>query len=709
MSQVTIRRMSIAVIVLLLASGCLMSGIALVERQRVYSLHEMWLLDREANSQRAQLLREIREVIGYGGMIHQFKNYILRQDEPRVVVVENAIGVALRSLNAYEELNPSAAERDAIAAIRAVVLQYRANMDVAVGMVAAGAAIEEIDRAVAIDDAPALEGLVVLADAIRAGRSNPDALTRADLLGELRDAMGFGGFIHQFKNLVIRRDPARIERVETARETVGRTLADYGSLALSREETAALVAIEQVVDRYTATLGTVQGMIADGRTAAEIDDAVRVDDGPAIDALAVLQRADVDAGRRLTALIGGSLDEFQQTMTLMSAGIGGTSLLIIVLVTWILRRRIVLPIDRLTRSMLRLANGDASDAAEAANDEAVARRASQRDEIGRMAAALQVFRDNTVKVQTLQAEAERAEEVASARRRAAIQEMVTAVEREMEQALTAVMGQAGNMNQTVAEMSGRADRMTASADGAATAAGQALSSAQTVAAAAEQLAASIGEISRQVTHSTAVANRSITLAGEAQTIVGGLSETAGKIGTVVELIRRIAEQTNLLALNATIEAARAGDAGKGFTVVASEVKNLANQTARSTEEIAQQIEAVQEATGQMANAIEKVTDTIGEMGTVATTIASAVEQQSASTQEISRTIDESADTSRKTTERITEVLAEAKDSAALSTRVEAASEAVNSEVERLSAAVTRIVRTSTEETDHRDRADAASP
>ena len=110
----SIRRMSIAVIILLLISGCAISGIALVERQRVYDLHEIWLLDREANSQRARLLREIREVIGYGGMIHQFKNYVLRQDERRVAVVENAISLALRDLHAYRELDPSTAERDAI-------------------------------------------------------------------------------------------------------------------------------------------------------------------------------------------------------------------------------------------------------------------------------------------------------------------------------------------------------------------------------------------------------------------------------------------------------------------------------------------------------------------------------------------------------------------------------------------------------------------
>ena len=696
----TIRRLSIFVIVLLLASGCLMSGIALVERQKVYNLHDMWLMDREANSHRAQLLREIREVVGYGGMIHQFKNYVLRQEERRVAVVENAIGVALRNLDEYENLGPSAAEQRAIDAIRDVFRQYREGIDVAVRMVAEGTTVDAIDAAVIVNDTPALDGLITLAEAIRADRSNPEGLTRADLLGELRDAMGFGGFIHQFKNLVIRRDVARIERVEVARQAVDATLAAYRSLPISQEEAAALATIEGVVDSYTETLGTIRRMIGDGGSAVEIDGAVRIDDGPAIEALATLQRADIDAGRQLIVLIGDSLSEFERTMTIMSVGIAGTSLTIIVLVTWILRGRIVKPIDRLTRSMQRLASGDASPTTRS-EDETTARRASRHDEIGRMAAALEVFRENTLKIQRLQTDAERAEVEATAQRKRAIQHMVGAVEREMDQALTEVMGQAAQMDTAVEDMSSLNDRMTVCADGAAESADQALSNAQTVAAAAEELHASIGEIGRQVTHSTTVADRSMTLAGEAQATVGGLSQTAEQIGTVVELIRRVADQTNLLALNATIEAARAGEAGRGFAVVAGEVKSLANQTARSTEEIAQQVEAVQNISRQVADAIGKVTETIGDMNTVATAIATAVDQQTNATQEISRTIDRSALASRETTERMTEVRTEAKDAATLSLRVKTASGEVNGEVQRLSDAITRIVRTSTAEADRR--------
>ena len=696
----TIRRLSLFTVVLLLVSGCLISGFALLQRQQADQLHATWLMDREANSHRARLLREIREVIGYGGMIHQFKNYVLRQDAPRVATVENAIGVALRGLDEYETLSLSPSEGRAVAAIRGVIQQYRANMDVAVAMVAQGATVGEVDQAISIDDSPALDGLVALATAIRASRSNPDAMTRADLLGDLRDAMGFGGFIHQFKNLVIRSDLARVERVAAARSRAIGIVEAYRTLDLSNDERQALAAIQATIDEYSDNVAMAEGMIAEGRTPEEIDGAVKVDDGPAITALGVLQRADIATGRATTVRMGRELTDLQRGMTLMSASIAATSLLLVALVTWVLRRRIVAPIQQLTRSMQHLSSGDAVDGADP-DGAAIARRAGQHDEIGRMAAALEVFRQNTERMTLLQAEAEQAEAMAGEQRKEAIQKMTGAIEQEIEQAVTSVVGQATQMDDTVAEMSGLTDDMTRTAEHAADAADQALSNAQTVAAAAEQLHASIGEIGQQVATSTEVADRSVTLAGEARTIVSGLADTASEIGKVVELIGSIAEQTNLLALNATIEAARAGEAGKGFAVVASEVKNLANQTARSTEEISQQIGAVQSVSGQVADAISRVADTIGDMGSIATTIAAAVEQQTASTQEIARTIEQSAMTTRETTERMGEVRGSAGQAADLSTQVRAASGEVKGEVERLSLAIKRIVRTSTTEANRR--------
>jgi methyl-accepting chemotaxis protein len=145
-----------------------------------------------------------------------------------------------------------------------------------------------------------------------------------------------------------------------------------------------------------------------------------------------------------------------------------------------------------------------------------------------------------------------------------------------------------------------------------------------------------------VAQSTGIAGQAVAEADATNKTVQGLAQAAQKIGDVVKLITAIAEQTNLLALNATIEAARAGEAGKGFAVVAAEVKGLANQTAKATEDIATQVTAMQSETGKVVQAIAHISGTIGNINAIATTIASAVEEQGAATQEIARNVQAAA-------------------------------------------------------------------
>ncbi|PLX33978.1 MAG: methyl-accepting chemotaxis protein, partial [Hyphomicrobiales bacterium] len=164
----------------------------------------------------------------------------------------------------------------------------------------------------------------------------------------------------------------------------------------------------------------------------------------------------------------------------------------------------------------------------------------------------------------------------------------------------------------------------------------------TVAAASEELSAAVNEIGQQVSLSSETASRAVRESHETHSIIKGLSEAANQIGEVVDLIREIAEQTNLLALNATIEAARAGEAGKGFAVVASEVKALATQTARATESISSQVKLIQDKTDTSVSAIENVARTIENMSAVTSAISAAVEEQDAATQEISRNMQQAA-------------------------------------------------------------------
>lgn len=205
-----------------------------------------------------------------------------------------------------------------------------------------------------------------------------------------------------------------------------------------------------------------------------------------------------------------------------------------------------------------------------------------------------------------------------------------------------VAAAAVELQATAESLSATAEETTRQSQSVALASEQTTNNVNTVAAAAEEMTNSIEEIGRQVEQSANIASRAVQEANSTDTSVSGLAAAAQKIGEVVELISDIANQTNLLALNATIEAARAGDAGKGFAVVASEVKSLANQTAKATEDIAAQIGNIQEASGGTVTAIKSISNTIGEISEIASSIASAVEQQSAATQEISRNVQEAA-------------------------------------------------------------------
>jgi methyl-accepting chemotaxis protein len=232
-----------------------------------------------------------------------------------------------------------------------------------------------------------------------------------------------------------------------------------------------------------------------------------------------------------------------------------------------------------------------------------------------------------------------------------------------------VANAAGELDSSAQVMNGAVDRVSQQSAAVAAASEEASTNVQTVAAAAEELSSSITEISRQVVHSTEIAQAAADEAERTNTTVESLSAAGQKIGEVVELINNIAGQTNLLALNATIEAARAGDAGKGFAVVASEVKSLANQTARATEDISSQITDIQSVTRETVTAIDSIRSTIGKINEITSGIASAVEEQGAATQEISRNIVQASEGTREVTTNITDVTQAASESGAAATQV----------------------------------------
>ena len=318
---------------------------------------------------------------------------------------------------------------------------------------------------------------------------------------------------------------------------------------------------------------------------------------------------------------------------LVTAIVGMASILFGVALSLLTSRSIVLPIRAMTGAMASLADGDLATHVPATG---------RRDEMGEMAKAVQVFKDNAIRVDRLTREQEDAKTQAATERKQALAEMADSFETQVMEVVDIVSMSADDMRSTSQSMSGAAQDASMQATAVAAAAEQASMNVQTVATAAEELSASIREISRQVSEAAMVSEQASVEAARTDQMVQSLAAAASRIGDVVQLIQDIASQTNLLALNATIEAARAGEAGKGFAVVAGEVKTLAAQTARATQEITLQITAVQQETERSVEAIRAITGVITHVKEISAAIASAVEQQGAATQEIARNVEQAA-------------------------------------------------------------------
>jgi methyl-accepting chemotaxis protein len=342
------------------------------------------------------------------------------------------------------------------------------------------------------------------------------------------------------------------------------------------------------------------------------------------------------------------------------------------------------PIGRITESMNVLAGGDMK---------AAIPFAERKDEIGSMAAAVQVFKDNMIKARELEAAATETEKRNAAQRKA-----------DMHKLADEFQAAVGNIIDTVSsastELEAAANTLTKTAEvtqelsgSVASASEQASANVQSVASATEEMTASVNEISRQVQESSRIAGDAVNQAQKTDARINELSQAAGRIGDVVKLITAIAEQTNLLALNATIEAARAGEAGRGFAVVASEVKQLASQTAKATEEISAQIAGMQTATQDSVAAIKEIGGTIGRISGIASTIAAAVEEQGAATNEIARNVGEAAKGTTQVATSITDVNRGAGETGSASAQVLASAQSLSSESNHLKMEVDKFLST----------------
>ena len=315
----------------------------------------------------------------------------------------------------------------------------------------------------------------------------------------------------------------------------------------------------------------------------------------------------------------------------------------------------------------------------------------RRDEIGEMAGAVEVFKNSMIETERLRAEQLEAEQRQAAQRKADMIRLADAFEGAVGEIVETVSSAATELEASADTLTKAAERSQGLATAVASASEEASTNVQSVSSASEELSTSVNEISRQVQESSRVAGEAVEQAQKTNGRVGELAQAASRIGDVVELINTIAGQTNLLALNATIEAARAGEAGRGFAVVASEVKALAEQTAKATGEISQQISGIQDATRHSVGAIKEISDTIGRMSEISATIAAAVEQQGAATQEISRNIQHAATGTQQVSSNITEVQHGATETGSASAQVHSAAQLLSSDSNRLKIEVSKFL------------------
>ncbi|PWC41914.1 methyl-accepting chemotaxis protein [Azospirillum sp. TSO22-1] len=462
------------------------------------------------------------------------------------------------------------------------------------------------------------------------------------------------------------------QSVEQAVGEVGKRWTAYTDTAMDSDEKRLAAQAKQRMEQARGTIDKLETLLR-SKDKAGLDQFVSAELYPGIDPITEA------IGRLVDLQLDGARDDYAASQETYDRsrwilGVGvllGVGAIVFALATTL--GRVIRPLNGIAALMERLAKG---------NLEITVDGTERQDEVGTLARSLQVFKEAAIANRRMEEE-QRAEQIRKEKRQKQIEGYIASFDRTVTAVLGTVASASTELSRTAESMATLAGQTNRQATASAAAAEQTSANVQTVASATEEMAASIQEISRQVATSNEVASKAARQADETTGSVRSLAEAANRIGEVVKLIQDIASQTNLLALNATIEAARAGEAGKGFAVVASEVKALANQTGKATEEISTQIAAVQAATQGTVGAIEQIGRTIMSINEIASTIAAAIEEQNATTGEITRNVQQAAQGTEEVSTNVVQVNQAATQTGTAATQVLGASSELSQQAEAL--------------------------
>jgi methyl-accepting chemotaxis protein len=469
-----------------------------------------------------------------------------------------------------------------------------------------------------------------------------------------------------------------IPRLKTALENTAKALAEARALTNDATVGAAIEHFQQFAPRYKEAIeNTILLVARQNNVTNERAEPARIELDKALDDT-------MGAVTRHAEELATALAEQETRGKTIGMVLDVTVVLILIGSAIFAAFNIARPIRRIGEVLLELANG---------NKAVDVPYAARGDEVGDAARAAQTFKENILRIEEMEAEQRETERRAAAECKAGMHKLADEFQAAVGGIIDTVSTASSGMEAAANTLSKTAEQTQELSGAVAAASEQASANVQSVAYATEEMSSSVSEISRQVHESSRIAAEAVKQAEKTDARINELSRAAGRIGDVVKLITAIAEQTNLLALNATIEAARAGEAGRGFAVVASEVKQLASQTAKATEEISAQIAGMQTATQDSVAAIKEIGGTIARISEIASTIATSVEEQGAATQEIARNVGEAAKGTGQVATSITDVNRGAAETGSASAQVLASAQSLSAESHHLRREVDKFLST----------------